>query len=130
MSLFSVVDEHVGRNPIARAVAISGLKKSVRAFQLQLYFLQDGTEQAANLMAASEVLAVALNIRQAQDNPTGVPVMRGAHSAILERAKREFVWRSVDAVAIDVAIDAAREAMESATARQVQDAWLAVREQA
>ena len=128
MSLFSLVDEHVGRNPVARAVALSGLRRAVCDFKLTMYFLADGTEQPTNLISASQVLAVAMRIRELQGSTEGVSVMRGAQSAILDRSKHHFRWRRIDAVPIDVALTAAQAAMESATARQVLDAWMFVRE--
>ena len=126
---FSLVDEHVGRNPVARAVQMANLNRSMRDFKLTLYFLKDGTEQPDNLLAASQVLAVSIRIRELQGSTEGVPVMRGAQSAIVDRSRHGFRWRSADAVAIDVAMGEAQKAVASATARQVQDAWLFVRQQ-
>ena len=126
---FSIVDQHVGRNPVARAVAMAGLSSSMRTFQISLYGIEDGSEQASKLITASEILAVALRIRELQGSTAGVPVLRGAESAILQRAQHGFKWRSADAVAIDVAMGEAQKAVASATARQVQDAWLFVRQQ-
>lgn len=126
---FSLVDEHVGRNPVARAVQMANLQTAMRKFKLTLYYLNDGTEQADNLLAASQVLAVSIRIRELQGSNDGVPVMRGAQSAIVQRAQHGFKWRSADAVPIDVAMGEAQRAVASATARQVQDAWLFVRQQ-
>jgi len=125
---FSLVDEHVGRNPVARAVQMAALSKAMRAFKITLYMLPDGTEQADNLISASQVLAVSIRIRELQGNTAGVSVMRGAHSAILDRSRHGFRWRSLDAVAIDRGMEEAQRAVTSATARQVQDAWLFVRQ--
>ena len=125
---FSVVDEKVARNPVARAVAMAGLSQSMRTFKISLYGLDEGSEQASKLITASEILAVSLRIRELQGSNDGVPVMRGAESAILQRAQHGFRWRNADAVAIDVALGEAHKAVVSATARQVQDAWLFVRQ--
>jgi hypothetical protein len=125
---FSVMDEKVARNPVARAVAKSGLESAMRDFQLMLYLLEEGTEQTSILTTASQMLAVSLKVRELQGRPDGVSVMRGSQSAILDRSRHGFMWRAADVVAIDVGLIEAMKAVTGATARQVQDAWLCVRQ--
>jgi hypothetical protein len=126
-SFFSRVDEHIGRNKTARAVAMAGLKRAMLDFQLTIYLLEDGTEQTGALLTAAQVIAVALRVRELQNNSDGAPVMRGAQSAILNMSRHGFMWRVSDAVAIDVGLTEANKAMNSAPARQAQDAWVFVR---
>ena len=82
-TFFHIVNEHVARNPVARAVQRAKLAAAIREFQLQLYFLADDTPQNDNLLAAAKVIAVALRLHEV----TGLPaheanVLKGALSCI------------------------------------------------
>lgn len=123
-SFFRLVDEHVARNPVARAVQRAKLESAIREFQLQLYFLEDGTAQNDNLLAAAKVIAVALRLHEV----TGLPaheanVLKGALSCIEHATARGCKWRSADAPAIDAGIDRAAALVNRCTAQQVRDAW-------
>ena len=48
-TFFHIVNEHVARNPVARAVQSAKLAAAIREFQLQLYYLADDTPQNGNL---------------------------------------------------------------------------------
>ena len=63
-TFFHIVNEHVARNPVARAVRSAKLAAAIREFQLQLYYLADDTTQNDNLLAAAKVIAVALRLHE------------------------------------------------------------------
>lgn len=124
-TFFHIVNEHVARNPVARAVQRAKLAAAIREFQLQLYFLADDTPQNDNLLAAAKVIAVALRLHEV----TGLPaheanVLKGALSCIEHATARGCKWRrSADAPAIDSGIDRAAALVNRCTAQQVRDAW-------
>jgi len=123
-TFFHIVDEHVARNPVARAVQRAKLAAAIREFQLQLYFLADDTPQNDNLMAAAKVIAVALRLHEVQSLPAHeANVLKGALSCIEHATARGCKWRSVDAPAIDSGIDRAAALVNRCTAQQVRDAW-------
>ncbi len=123
-SFFNVVSQDVARNPVARAVQRAKLESAMRDFQVTLYYLEDGTQQADNLMAAAQVLAVALRIHEARALPLHqANVLRGAMSCIKTASDRGFRWRHADAPAIDAGMARAVAIVREATAILVQEAW-------
>lgn len=123
-TFFTVVSQHVARNPVARAVQRARLDSAMREFQLTLYYLEDGTEQADNIQAAAQVLAVALRLIELRGLELHrANVLRGAMSCLEAASKRRFAWRTQDAPAIDAGMVRAAEIVRESTAQQVQEAW-------
>lgn len=123
-TFFRVVDEHVARNPVARAVQRAKIASAIREFQLQLYFLEDDTTQNDNLIAAAKVIAVALRLHEVQSLPAHeANVLKGALSCIERATARGCKWRTADAPAIDTGIGRAAQLVSKCTAQQVRDAW-------
>lgn len=122
---FRLVDQHVARNPVARAIARRNVQAAVRDFSLRLYLLPDGHLVQEDAQAAAHVLMVALEIRAAQrdHDSADVRVMRGGISALTDIALRGYRWRQIDARAIDCALQRATAVFAAASATQVQDAW-------
>jgi hypothetical protein len=121
---FLVVDEHVARNPVARAIARHRIADAVRDFQTRLYLLADGEEVQGDIQAAAKVLAVALSVMQ-QTGRMATPdarVMAGAMGQCSSVAQRRFRWATADAVAIDEGLRRAVDVYRAATAAQVQAA--------
>ena len=126
-TFFTRVSQDVARNPVARAVQRTRLACAMLEFQLALYYLKDGTEQADNMMAAAQVIAVALRLHEVRGlEAHRANVMRGALSCLQAASERRFQWRSTDAPAIDMGMTQAAEIVREATAKQVQEAWLVV----
>ncbi len=119
---FNVVSRDVASNPIARAIAKKRIQSAIRDFLLACYFIEDGSEQRENYLAAARVLAVALRLAEmARDESTGV--MRGALSCCQQASERGFTWKRLDAVAIDNGLCDALTVINGASASEVQRAW-------
>lgn len=124
---FRVVSMNVAANPVARAIAKRRIESAIREFLLECYFLEEGTEQRGNYHAAARVVTVAIRLcEQARRDPPGV--LRGALSCCEQASKRAFIWKLVDAVAIDTGLIAAQEIIKAASAAEVQRAWSFVME--
>lgn len=124
---FRVVSMNVAANPVARAIAKRRIESAIREFLLECYFLEEGTEQRGNYHAAARVVTVAIRLcEQARRDPPGV--LRGALSCCEQASKRAFIWKLVDAVAIDTGLIAAQEVIKAASAAEVQRAWSFVME--
>lgn len=116
---FRITSRDIASNPVARAIAKKRVESAIRDFLLTCYFLQDGSDQRLNYLAAARVLMVALLIRE-------TPVMRGALSCCEQASNRGFRWKAIDAVAIDEGLCDALEVIKQAKAEQVQKAWAQV----
>lgn len=121
---FLVVDEHVARNPVARAVARTKLKRAVLDFQLRLYNLLPGTNVQADAQAAARVLAVALRVLDNADlgSTPDARVMAGGMGCLSALAQRRWAWHTQDAVAVDQALHRALPVYMAASAVQLQAA--------
>jgi hypothetical protein len=125
---FLVVDEHVARNPVARAVARNRISSGTRDFMLRLYLLPEGADVAADCQVAAKVLATAIAVLEAQgqhDSPN-CRVMAGAMGALVGLSGRRWKWRTVDAVALDQALQRALQVYSTASAQQLQRAYVRV----
>ena len=117
-TFFQVVSEDV-----ARAIQRQKVAQAILDFRLTLHYLEEGSNQHSNLLAAAQVLTVALRVREIQGCSDDVPVMRGALSAIEDRSRHGFKWRPIDAVPIGVGLKAAEGVMVGASAVVARDAW-------
>lgn len=122
-TFFTSVHEDVARNPVARAIQRRKVGQAILDFRLTMHFLEEGSDQRSNLLAAAQVLAVGLRVREQQGRRDDVPVMRGALSAIEDRSRHGFKWRPIDAVPIGVGLKAAEGVMVGASAVVARDAW-------
>lgn len=104
MSFFSIVDQHVARNPVARAVQKRRIEAAIRDYQTALYLAADGSDQVANASA-------------------GANVMRGALSALLQSAVPGARWRAINAGAVDVGMSRAASVILSSPAEVTREAW-------
>ena len=121
---FLTVDEHVARNPVARAIARQRITRGTRDFLLRLYLLPEGADVAADCQVAAKVLATAIAVMEAEgqhDSPD-CRVMAGAMGALVGLAGRRWTWRTADAVALDQALQRALDVFTSATAAKLQRA--------
>ena len=123
---FNVVDKHVARNPVARAVQRRLVIGATRDFRLRVHLLCEGEKVDADAIAAGKMLAVAIGTLQLQGITTGPAwrVMHGGMSTLLQLCERKFIWRVRDAVAIDLALEHAAETVTSAPSALVQRAWV------
>lgn len=119
---FRMVSRDVASNPVARALAKRRIESAIRDFLLECYFLEDGSEQRSNYLAAARVLAVAIRLCELR-RIEAIGVMRGGLSCCEQASNRGFVWRRLDAVAIDTGLCAALEVINAASASDVQRAW-------
>ena len=119
---FSVVSRDVAANPVARAIAKRRIESAIRDFLLELYFVEDGSEQRSNYLAACRVLAVAIRLVEMKGIDL-MGLMRGALSCCQQASERGFKWRRLDAVAIDTGLCDALTVINGASASDVQRAW-------
>ena len=123
---FNVVDKHVARNPVARAVQNQLVRRTTRDFALRVHLLREGELVTADAIATGKTLAVAIGTLQLQGITSGPAwaVMHGGMSTLLQLCERGFIWRTRDAVAIDLALEHAAKTLTSAPAGLVQRAWV------
>jgi hypothetical protein len=119
---FLVVDQHVARNPVARAIQRQRIERSTRDFRIRVHMLNDGEVVHADAIASAKVLAVALGVLQMQgaEGCTAWRLMRGGLSALQQLSERDFRWRRLDAVALEHAA----ATVITAPATLVQRAWM------
>ena len=122
---FQVVDMHVARNPVARAIAKRRITDAVRDFQIRLYHLEEGEDVAADVHAAMHVLTCCLLALEllGRGREPDASVMRGAQSALLQCARRGNTWHTADLAAIDTGLQRAVEIFPELPAREVALAW-------
>ena len=123
---FLVVDQHVARNPIARAIQRQRIARTTRDFRIRVHMLADGEHVQPDAIASAKVLAVALGVlaMQGAEGCTAWRLMRGGMSALQQLSERGFRWRTDDAVAVDVALEHAAATITQAPAVLVQRAWV------
>jgi hypothetical protein len=123
---FLVVDQHVARNPVARAIQRQRVMESTRNFRIRVYLLAEGEEVRADAIASAKVIAVAIGVLQLQGATacSAWRVMHGGLSALLQLCERQFKWRQQDAVAVEVALEHAALTVATAPAVMVQRAWV------
>lgn len=121
---FLVVDQHVARNPVARAIARTRIVRATRDFATRLHMLQEGEVVHSDLQAAAKVLAVAIRLLQQRGDTTSpdARVMNGGMSALVALALRGARWHCIDAPAIDQALLRALGVYTAATALETQRA--------
>lgn len=123
---FLIVDQHVARNPVARAIQRQRIERATRDFRIRLHMLADGEVVQSDTMACAKVLAVALGVLQMQgaEGCTAWRVMRGGMSTLQQLSERQFRWRTADAIPVDVALEHATVTVTTAPATMVQRAWV------
>lgn len=123
---FLVVNQHVARNPVARAIQRQRIERATRDFRIRVHMLADGEHVEADAMASAKVLAVALGVLQMQgaEGCTAWRVMRGGMSCLQQLSQRGFAWRQADAIPVDVALEHASVTVITAPAALVQRAWV------
>jgi len=125
---FNIVHQNVARNPVARAVARQRIEAGVRDFSIRLHLLAEREYVAADGVAAARVLMVAYEVL-AQHGLADSPQARvicGAISALRQLAERRWLWRCLDANAVDTGLDHAAEVAKAASAVDLQRAWAKV----
>lgn len=120
-----VVDEHLARNPLARAVARARMTSAARDFATRLYLLDDGEDAAADTVAAARTIQLAyiVAVQAGATDSADARVMAGAISAMTALARRQFAWRRADAPAIDAGLQRAVATIRVSSAQAMQDAW-------
>lgn len=122
---FLVVDQHVARNPVARAVAKQRVTQAVRDFQVRLHMLQDGEHVPIDCQAAAKVLAVACAVLDTYGlgQCTAAKIMAGGMGALADMASTRWTWRTRHAVAVDQALAQAAPVLTRAPAEVMQQAY-------
>lgn len=121
------VSINTSANPVARAVARHRLKQALLEQKIQLYLLADG-EPAANVLTAIgamfAVVGLAAEIDKAidRDDPE-LRVMRGGLSAC-EQMMKAGAWASINAPAIERALDSAFALNKRIGFRPFNEAWM------
>lgn len=121
----TLVDEHIARNPLARAIARRRMEQAARDFAIRLHLMTDGEDAAGDAIAAARTIHLAhiVSINAGLGDTPDARVMAGALSAMAALARRGFAWRTADAVAIDGALQRAIATLQAASAQQTQAAW-------
>lgn len=121
---FLFVDQHVARNPVARAIAKRKLHEAVRDFQTRLYMLADGERVPTDCQAAAKVLAVAMAVLEIRGGTetAAARIIAGGMGALTDMASTGWLWRTRHAVAVDQALVNARAVYAVATASETQAA--------
>ena len=121
---FLMVDEHVARNPVARAVARTRLRQAMADFQTRLYMLNDGESVPVDCQAAAKALAVAAATLDVQGLGDSIEarIIAGGLGAITDIARTRWLWRQRHAVAIDTALEYAKGVYSYAKAQEVNTA--------
>lgn len=121
---FLIVDEHVARNPVARAIAKRKLHAAMRDFQTRLFMLNDGERVPLDCQAAAKVLAVAMATLEVrgETETMAARVIAGGMGALTDIASTRWIWRTRHAVAVDQALNNARAVYAVASASEVQAA--------
>jgi hypothetical protein len=126
MRFFSAVDENVGRNPIAQAMAKASLRTAARDFRIQCYLYPEG-EPATAYDTAGSLFAVALKLVEGGAYADRVGALKGAKSCCDQRLSQGSRWHTQDAAALDVGMQVAEEIIGQSKPKEVQQAWLATR---
>ena len=126
MRFFSVVDENVGRNPIAQAIAKASLRTAARDFRIQCYLYPAG-EVVSAYDTASSLFAVALRLAEKGPTPLRVGALKGAASCCQQRIDQGNRWHTEDAAALDVGMQVAEEVIGNSRPAEVQRAWIETR---
>lgn len=129
--LFSVVDEHVARNPIARALARQAMRTSVRDITLAWYvptpYCDPGDVAACK--RALDVAIVVLDLMNGGGTPPHT-AMAQARAVLYQVVERGYRWRIQDAPAIDIGLQHALDVLRDSDAKTQQRAWQMVTEDA
>lgn len=126
MTLHVITDYKVAANPVAKAIARAKVTKALLHAKLQVYSLEHGAECRGLLTEIGMVLAV-IGMAGELDpkvgpHDSGVRIIRGGLSAINQMNVRAK-WDSAQAVALEVAMNAAEDLNRVIKARYVLDAW-------
>ncbi len=123
-----IVDQHVARNPIARAVALQRLRSATRSFITRLYMLEQGEDVAADAYVAARTLYLAhvLASNAGRADTPDARVMHGALNAARALAQRGWRWHPADAGALDAGLKRAEDEVARASAKALQAAWIEV----
>jgi len=119
---FSVVPQHVARNPIARAIARQKVRAAVADFATRLHLLEAGEQCAADLDATARTLDVAAAVLEARgmaDDTLAAGILALANMAMLG-----CLWRPEYAGTLDAALQQAQDVFAQATAEETRVAWL------
>jgi len=126
MFLNVITDYKVASNPVAKAIARSKVTKALLQAKLHIYSMDKGADCRPLLLEVGQVLAL---IGQAGEidpkvgpHDSGVRIIRGGLSAINQMLVRGK-WDPAQAVAIEVAMDAAEDLNRILHQRYVLDAW-------
>lgn len=121
-----ITDYKVASNPVARAIARSKVTKALLQAKLHIYSMGRGDNCKPLLLEIGQVLAL-IGMAGELDpkvgaHDSGVRIIRGGLSAIngmIGRGK----WDPAQAVALEVAMDAAEDLNRILQQRYVLDAW-------
>lgn len=99
-------DQKVARNPVARAVAASNLKKRMLDQRIELFMMDEGQDARSQVLPIADcvfVLAAAYEMMRWEDK-VDYRKLRSAMIILTECSERKFKWRTADTVTIDNAI--------------------------
>lgn len=121
-----ITDYKVASNPVAKAIARTKVTKALLTAKLHIYSMDRGADCKGLLLEVGQVLALIGMAGEldpkvgAQDS--GVRIIRGGLSAINQMITRGK-WDPAQAVALEVAMDAAEDLNRILHQRYVLDAW-------
>lgn len=126
MSFRVITQPNVARNPVSKAVARVKLDRQLRSIKLRAFSMADGDDCSAliteiHLMLAVVAMAGAMDPKVGQHD-SGVRIIRGGLSAC-EQMARTKRWASINAVSIEMSVNAAEEIGRSVGSGYLVAAW-------
>jgi hypothetical protein len=121
---FLVVDEHVARNPIARAIQRVQVRQAVADFSTRLHMLEAGEECASDLDATARTMGVAVAVLEARGLADAT--LNAGLAALTDMARHSCCWKPEHAATLDAAMQQAQDVFAQATAEEVRAAWVRV----
>lgn len=98
---------NVAKNPVARAIASQQLKKKMLDHRIQLLMLDEGVDAAAHILPISDAVFVMAYAYQLMGKEDSVEFrkLRSAMLTLIQCSERKFIWRKIDGITIDNAIE-------------------------
>lgn len=112
-------------HPVARALERRRIEQTVLDFSIRLHLLAEREFVRDDALAVARALMVGLELLEAagQADSADARVIGGAISAIAQLEQRRWLWRRLDANAIDAGLQRAAGQAKNATGDQLRRAW-------
>ena len=124
MSFALSVPQHVARNPVARAIERTRLRKFKAETLAEIRALKTWDHAPSLLCGVAEAIAIAAKTIEGWDDPDAIgDVLVDAINAIREMSEAGFVWREKHQALVCEAFDAAMQIIDGQDPRAKVKAW-------